>query len=84
MFKTLTYFDLKNLTERIECPVLMGFGLQDVICPPHTNFASYNSIVATKRWIVFPEKGHNVGFERKWLESREEFFQSIIKERLAK
>lgn len=84
MFATLTYFDLKNLTERIECPVLMGFGLQDVICPPHTNFASYNSIVATKRWIVFPEKGHNVGFERKWLESREEFFQSIIKERLAK
>jgi cephalosporin-C deacetylase len=84
MFATLTYFDLKNLTERIECPVLMGFGLQDVICPPHTNFASYNSIVAPKRWIVFPEKGHNVGFEKRWLDSREEFFQQIIKERCAK
>lgn len=84
MFATLTYFDLKNLTERIECPVLMGFGLQDVICPPHTNFASYNSIVAPKRWIVFPEKGHNVGFEKRWLDSREEFFQQIIKERCGK
>lgn len=84
MYQTLTYFDLKNLTEHIECPVLMGFGLQDVICPPHTNFASYNSIVAPKRWIVFPEKGHNVGFEKRWLDSREEFFQQIIKERCAK
>jgi cephalosporin-C deacetylase len=84
MYQTLTYFDLKNLTEHIECPVLMGFGLQDVICPPHTNFASYNSIVAPKRWIVFPEKGHNVGFEKRWLDSREEFFQQIIKERCGK
>lgn len=84
MFHTLTYFDLKNLTERIECPVLMGFGLQDAVCPPHTNFASYNSIVAPKRWIVFANKGHNVGFERRWLDSREEFFQEIIKQRCGK
>ena len=81
MFHMLTYFDLKNLTEHIECPVLMGFGLQDEICPPHTNFAGYNSIVAPKRWIVFPDKGHNVGFERRWIDSREEFFREIIAER---
>lgn len=81
MFQMLTYFDLKNLTEHIECPVLMGFGLQDEICPPHTNFAGYNSIVAPKRWIVFPDKGHNVGFERRWIDSREEFFREIIAER---
>jgi len=81
MYRTLSYFDLKNLTEHIECPVLMGFGLQDEICPPHTNFAGYNSIVAPKQWIVFPEHGHNIGFERKWINSREEFFREIIAER---
>lgn len=84
MYKMLSYFDLKNLAERIECPVLMGFGLQDIICPPHINFAGYNSIRAPKRWIVSAEKGHNMGTDPRWLESKEQFFQSIIKERLGK
>lgn len=82
MYDVLTYFDLKNLTEKIECPVLMGFGLQDVICPPHTNFAGYNSVRSPKQWIAFGEKGHNVGFEKRWLDSREAFFKEIISERL--
>ena len=82
MYDVLTYFDIKNLAERIECPVLMGFGLQDVICPPHTNFAGYNVITAPKQWIVFPNKGHNVGFEKRWLDSREQFFRKIIAEKL--
>ena len=82
MYDVLTYFDLKNLTEKIECPVLMGFGLQDVICPPHTNFAGYNSVRSPNQWIAFGEKGHNVGFEKRWLDSREAFFKEIISERL--
>ena len=82
MFDVLTYFDIKNLAEHITCPVLMGFGLQDVICPPHTNFAGYNAIKAPKEWIVFPDKGHNIGFQRRWLDRREEFFQQIIAEKI--
>ena len=78
MFDVLSYFDIKNLARYIECPVLMGFGLQDVVCPPHTNFAGYNAITAPKKWIVFPDKGHNIGFQHRWLDSREEFFQQII------
>lgn len=78
MYDVLTYFDIKNLAERITCPVLMGFGLQDVICPPHTNFAGYNAITSPKQWIVFAEKGHNIGFERRWLDAREAFFRKII------
>lgn len=78
MYDVLTYFDIKNLAEHITCPVLMGFGLQDVICPPHTNFAGYNAITSPKQWIVFAEKGHNIGFERRWLDARETFFRKII------
>lgn len=78
MYDVLTYFDIKNLAEHITCPVLMGFGLQDVICPPHTNFAGYNAITSPKQWIVFAEKGHNIGFERRWLDAREAFFRKII------
>lgn len=82
MFDVLSYFDIKNLAEHITCPVLMGFGLQDDICPPHTNFAGYNLITAPKQWIVFPDKGHNIGFQRRWLDTREEFFQKIISEKI--
>ena len=78
MYDVLTYFDIKNLAEHITSPVLMGFGLQDVICPPHTNFAGYNAITSPRQWIVFAEKGHNIGFERRWLDARETFFRKII------
>lgn len=74
MYDMLSYFDVKNFAEHIECPVLMGFGLQDFVCPPHTNFAGYNNITSEKRWMVFPHRGHNVEQEPTWWQAREEFF----------
>ncbi len=74
MYDMLSYFDVKNFVEHIECPVLMGFGLQDFVCPPHTNFAGYNNITTEKRWVVFPHRGHNVEQEPTWWQAREEFF----------
>ena len=29
MYKVLSYFDIKNFTDRIQCPVIMAIGLQD-------------------------------------------------------
>ena len=78
LFKMLSYFDLKNLTDHIECPVLMGFGLQDEICPPHTNFAGYNAVRTPKRWIVSAERGHNMGTDPRWIEGKERFFKEIM------
>ena len=46
---TLSYFDIKNFTDRVGCPVYMAFGLQDPTCPPHTNFAGYNQDKFTPR-----------------------------------
>ncbi len=42
--KTLSYFDVLNLAERIECPVLVGLGLEDGVCPPATIHAVTNRI----------------------------------------
>jgi cephalosporin-C deacetylase-like acetyl esterase len=61
IYNLLTYFDIKNLSQWIECPVLMGIGVQDDVCPPHTNFAAYNQLHSEKQWIAFPEYGHSVG-----------------------
>lgn len=79
LYRTLSYVDVKNFTDRIHCPVLMGFGLQDDTCPPHTNFAGYNNIPADtdKSWICFPLSGHHVEREPGWNRARDEFFARV-------
>lgn len=80
VFSTLSYFDLKNLSRRVECPVLMGFGLQDIITPPHTNFAAYNPICAPKRWICYPESGHHAAYDNMdvWIAESTRFFRGYM------
>ena len=80
LYGTLSYFDVKNFMDRVHCPVLMGFGLQDDVCPPHTNFAAFNNIASTdKTWVCFPQSGHHVERESGWWEARNAFFERIDK-----
>jgi cephalosporin-C deacetylase len=59
VFRTLSYFDVFNLADRITCPVLATVGLQDLVCPPSTVFATYNRIpAAVKELRVFPYGAH--------------------------
>ena len=44
MYAFLSYFDTKNLATRIATPVISTIGLQDNVCPPHTNIAPYNNL----------------------------------------
>ncbi len=46
MYAMLSYFDTKNLATNIHCPVIQTIGLQDNVCPPHTNIAPYNNLPA--------------------------------------
>lgn len=78
MFKVLSYFDIKNFTDRIQCPVIMAIGLQDDVCPPHTNFAGYNHILTEKSWICYPEAFHNVWQQEGWPIAKEDFFEKYI------
>lgn len=72
LFRTLSYFDVKNFADRIECPVLMAFGLQDGVCPPHTNFSIWNQIRSQKEYYAVPTCGHGMWKETQWLRLREE------------
>lgn len=63
IYTLLSYFDIKNLAQWIECPLIMGIGVQDNVCPPHINFAAYNKVKSEKRWIAYPLYGHSVGKE---------------------
>jgi len=59
IYDLLSYFDIKNLAQWIECPLIMGIGMQDEICPPHINFAAYNQVKSEKRWMACPDCGHS-------------------------
>ena len=59
--RTLSYFDTMNLALWIKCPIFMGVGLQDGICPPATNFAPYNYTKGIKEYRVYPQAKHAVG-----------------------
>jgi cephalosporin-C deacetylase len=74
--RTLSYFDAMNLAPRIQCPVFMGVGLQDRICPPTTNFAAFNRIRGRRSFHIYPDLGHGLGKEhyaRVWDWMRAEF-----------
>lgn len=60
IYGVLSYFDIKNLAQWIECPIIMGVGVQDNVCPPHINFAAYNQVKAEKCWMAFALYGHGV------------------------
>lgn len=58
IFTRLGYIDIQYLAPRIKADVLFGIGLMDTVCPPSTQFAAYNKIVAKKRAELYPDFGH--------------------------
>lgn len=58
VYGTLSYFDVMNFSDMIECPVLMAGGLVDLICPPSTFFAAYNHLKCKKTFKLYPNFEH--------------------------
>ena len=78
MYAFLSYFDTKNLATRISCPVIANLGLQDDICPPHTNMAPYNNLLSTDKEIhYYPEMGHSIPDD--WEGKYMAFFKARLK-----
>ena len=75
VYDLLTYFDVKNFAPYITCPIIMGVGLQDETCPPHTNFAGFNLTRGEREWHVYRDQKHGVG--RSWWPVREAFFRRV-------
>ncbi len=75
LYRVLSYFDIKNLAGWIQCPVVMGIGLQDEVCPPHTNFSGYNRISSEKKYFIYPLNTHNT--PPSWQKEKMDFFQKF-------
>lgn len=57
-FDTLAYIDVKNLAHRIKGETRMSISLMDNVCPPSTQFAAFNNIIAKKESLYFYDFGH--------------------------
>ena len=78
MYKFLSYFDTKNLATLVTCPVTSAMGLQDPVCPPHTNFAPYNNFKSEeKHYVVNPECQHETPAD--WYNAYMDFFKAHLK-----
>ena len=52
------YYDVVNFASRVKCPVLIGVGLIDTVCPSPGVFAAYNQIQGPKEIVVLPFAEH--------------------------
>lgn len=75
-----SYYDTKNFADRIVCPVITSFSLQDATDPAHTNIAPYNLLTAVpdadKRYIINSFLGHSTPAD--WTQTYMDFFRQYI------
>lgn len=58
IFTKLGYIDVQFLAPRIRSEILMSVGFMDTVCPPSTQFATYNKITAKRVLLIYPDFGH--------------------------
>ena len=81
LHRVLSYFDTKNLAPRITIPYYTTIGLQDNVCPPHTNFAPYNNLIN----VPESEKGYEIHHSlyhqtpTSWTNTVMQFFEDHLK-----
>ena len=80
MYAFLSYYDTKNLATSITSPYITSIGLQDNVCPPHTNIAPYNNAATAaedKDIIYNPELQHATNSD--WNDTYMTFFKKYMK-----
>ena len=72
-YHTWDYYDPQNFAAQVTCPVLMGIGLLDQVCPPYCSMALFNHISSkNKEYRCSPNTTHEVEysyfmFQNMWL-----------------
>lgn len=56
---TLSYFDVNNLSHKLNNPIFLSANFKDRISTPNTVFALYNSLkIKNKQMAIYPDLGH--------------------------
>jgi cephalosporin-C deacetylase len=59
VFERLGYIDIQHLAPRIRATVDFTSAFEDVVCPPSTQFATYNKLAGPKSLRIYPDHGHD-------------------------
>ncbi len=60
--RSMSYIELNNLTERIQCPALVNAANVDLLCVPSSIYSAFNRIPHPDKHIeFFPYNGHEGG-----------------------
>lgn len=63
--QTLSYYDVVNFAKRLKVPGFYSWGYNDIICPPTSMYAAFNSIKASTKLSLYYELGHWIAPEQK-------------------
>lgn len=62
VMRTLSYVELNNFTDRIQCPAIISVGHLDALCVPSSIFSAYNRLEVKDRHLEYvPYAGHEGG-----------------------
>lgn len=56
--EVIAYYDAVNFARILDKPIFISFGYNDMVCPPTTSYAVYNSILSPRTFIPAPETEH--------------------------
>lgn len=59
--RNLSYFDTKNMADRLSIPLFASVGGEDDVCPMKSFAATYNRIQSDKLIVVYPHAKHEGG-----------------------
>ncbi len=62
--KNLSYFDIINFSDSLECPVMFVTGLNDTIAPPECVLGLFNRVRCEKVIEVYPDDGNEAGGDK--------------------
>ncbi len=68
--ETTAYYDTVNFARHLHAPISLGFGYNDLTCPPTSVFAAYHEMTVPKELQLELEMGHrsSPSFENRYIE----------------
>jgi len=84
LLKHQSYFDTKNFSSRVTCPVITNFSLQDFLDGPHLNISPYNLLTKVskedKKYIINQFLGHcpKNGWDKDYMSFFEKYINKFI------
>lgn len=74
--KTASYYDVVNFARMVKVPGYYYFGYNDMVCPPTSMYAAYNTITASKTLELMEEAAH-FAYPEHWDKARNWIYSSF-------